>query len=46
MLLRLVVGNVSSDEDTWVEDVEHVEGFGEWIGVLFEIDTTVQLATW
>ena len=29
MLLRLVVGNVSSDEDTWVEDVEHVEGFGE-----------------
>ena len=39
-----MIGNVSWGGDTLVESVEHVEGSGEWIGVLFEIDATVQPA--
>ena len=40
-----MVGNVSWGGDTMVEGVEHVEGSGEWIGVLFDVHATVQQAT-
>jgi hypothetical protein len=39
-----MVGNVSWGGDTWVEGVEHVEGFGEWIAVVVEIEFSVQPA--
>ena len=36
-----MVGSVSWGGDTVVEGVEHVEGFGEWIEVVVEIEVSV-----